>query len=72
MLKTSGHGQLFLDYVIGSFMGLSASWNRGRRELSYDAQNHFLSKRTPIPSQGIVFRILEYIWPILFEGSFQR
>ena len=70
MINISPHGQIFLDYLIGLYMPITDPWNRGLRDLylSHDAQNHFLSKRTPIPSQGIVFRILEYIWPILFEG----
>ena len=50
MIKISPHGQIFLDYLIGLYMAITVSWNRGLRDLylSHDAQNHFLSKRTPI------------------------
>ena len=49
MIKTSDHGQIFLDYVIKQhkfYMGISLSQNRSLKDgLS---TNHFLSKRTPI------------------------
>ena len=50
MIKISPHGQIFLDYLIGLYMVITVSWNRGLRDLylSHDAQNHFPSKRTPI------------------------
>ena len=45
MIKTSPHGQIFLDHIIVLYMDITVSWNEGMRDIF---ENHFLSKRTPI------------------------